>query len=187
MSRRVGPPRKAATSDVAVEAGSFPQEGHGADQLLSVLDSGAAKDTYDLLRSAIQKLMRAAGEECLPRDLRTSLGRYVKDAKPDIDWDDAEARQAELRRVVIAAGKLLDEVYDDELKEAAELLAAIVLQDVEIDRTGVPRIRDGTEKDRIVSTSAPDMRHGPQVEVRHRSRVFHSLRKDVLPKGASHL
>lgn len=146
----------------AVDRGLFPKKVLALIDSSPVLGAGAVKDTYELLRSAIQKVVRAAGEDSLPKGLAKSLRRYLKDTKPPIDWDDPEQRRHELHRMVTAAGKLLDEVCErNEVKEQAELLAAIVLQDVEIDPDdGRPRIRQGTEKDRIVSTSDPEMRHG---------------------------
>lgn len=64
--------------------------------------------------------------------------------------------------MVKTANRLLAEVAGrDEAREAAALLDAIVAQDVEIDDdTGEPRIRRGVAKDRIVSASDPEMRHG---------------------------
>lgn len=64
--------------------------------------------------------------------------------------------------MVTAATKLLAAVAErDEAREAAALLAAIVAQGVEIDEdSGEPRIRTGVAKDRIVSASDPEMRHG---------------------------
>lgn len=146
----------------AVDKGLFPKKVLALIDSSPVLGAGAVQDTYELLRGAIQKVVRAAGEDTLTKALRRSLRRYLKDIKPPIDWDDKAQRQQELHRMVIAAGGLLDEIASrDDAKEAAELLAAIVLQDVEVDSdTGEPRIRQGTAKDRIVSTTDPEMRHG---------------------------
>lgn len=146
----------------AVDQGLFPKKVLALIDSSPVLGAGAVQDTYGLLRGAIQKVVRAAGEDTLTKGLRKSLRRYLKDTKPAIDWDDKDQRQLELARMVIASGKLLDEVCErDDVKDAAELLAAIVVQDVEIDPdTGRPRIRQGTAKDRIVSSTDPEMRHG---------------------------
>lgn len=169
----------------AVEKGLFPRKVLALIDSSPVLGAGAVQDTYELVRSAIGKVVRAAGEDNLPKGLRKSLRRYLKDAKPDIDWNDADQRRAELSRMVVAAGKLLDEVYDrDEVKEAAELLATIVVQDVEIDPdNGTPRIRQGTEKDRIVSTSDPEMRHGRK----SKSRRFDGHKLHVVEDEATEI
>lgn len=146
----------------AVEAGLFAKKVLALIDSSPVLGAGAVQDTYELLRSAIQKVVRAAGGDSLTKGLRKSLARYLKDAKPPIDWDNKAQRQQELARMVSAAGRLLDEVAErNDVTEAVELLAAIVRQDIEIDsETGEPRIRQGTAKDRILSTTDPEMRHG---------------------------
>ncbi|GAC1361429.1 MAG: hypothetical protein NVSMB32_00360 [Actinomycetota bacterium] len=127
-----------------------------------VLGAGAVQDTYELVRSGIRKVVEAAGEISLSRKLMRQLRRYLSDFKPKIDWNNPGARQAELARMVSAANNLLDAVKDrEDPKEAAALLAALVAQDVEIDpETGQPRIRKGVAKDRIVSTTDTEMRHG---------------------------
>ena len=144
----------------AVDKGLFP------DKVLAIIDSspvlgaGAVQDTYELVRSAMRKVVAAADQESFTKSLMRSLRRY--EAKPAIDWDDPEARREELARMVQDANRLLAAVADqDRAQQAAALLAAIVAQDVEIDEdTGEPRIRKGVAKDRIVSTSDPEMRHG---------------------------
>src|SRR6266566_4696334 len=127
-----------------------------------VLGAGAVADTYELVRSGIKKVVEAAGEASLSKKLLRSLRRYLSGAKPRIDWGNPGARSLELARMVAAANKLLEAVKDrEDPKEAAQLLAALVAQDVEIDPdTGQPRIRQGVAKDRIVSTTDPEMRHG---------------------------
>ena len=151
----------------AVEVGLFPSKVLALIDSSPVLGAGAVQDTYELVRSAIRKVVRAAGEESLPKGLRKSLRRYLKDTKPDIDWADAEQRKEELARMVTAANRLLGEVADrGEVHDAADLLAAIVAQDVEDDDDGEPRLRRGIAKDRIVSTSDPEMRHGRKSQSR---------------------
>lgn len=155
------------TVEKAVEVGLFPSKVLALIDSSPVLGAGAVQDTYELVRSAIRKVVRAAGEESLPKGLRKSLRRYLKDTKPDIDWADAEQRKEELARMVTAANRLLGEVADrGEVHDAADLLAAIVAQDVEDDDDGEPRLRQGIAKDRIVSTSDPEMRHGRKSQSR---------------------
>jgi transposase len=146
----------------AVEAGLFPRKILALIDSSPVLGAGAVQDTYELVRSAICKVVDAAGEAALSKKLLRSLRRYLSGAKPKIDWQNPGARQLELARMVAAANKLLEAVKDrEDPREAAQLLAALVAQDVEIDPdTGQPRIRQGVAKDRIVSTSDPEMRHG---------------------------
>lgn len=146
----------------AVDAGLFPRKVLALIDSSPVLGAGAVLDTYALIRSAINKVVEAAGEQALSKKLSKKLARYLKEEKPRIDWDSPQARKAELARMVAVATKLLAAVADRaDVAEAAKLLGAIVAQDVEIDpTTGEPRIRQGVAKDRIVSTSDPEMRHG---------------------------
>lgn len=152
----------AKTVEKAVERGLFPRQVLALVDSSPVLGAGAVQDTYDLLRGAIKKVVQAAREDNLSNKLLRKLGRYTKDTKPQIDWADPEARRKELARMVEAARLLLDAVEGRSVaQESAELLGAIVAQDVEIDPdTGEPRIKEGTAKDRIVSSTDPEMRHG---------------------------
>ncbi len=155
------------TVEKAVAVGLFSSKVLALIDSSPVLGAGAVQDTYELVTSAIRKVVRVAGEDSLPKGLRRSLRRYLKDTKPDIDWSDAEQRKEELARMVTAANRLLGEVADrDEVHEAAALLAAIVAQDVEDGDDGEPRLRRGIAKDRIVSTSDPEMRHGRKSQSR---------------------
>jgi hypothetical protein len=146
----------------AVEKGLFPRKVLALIDSSPVLGAGAVQDTYELVRSAICKVVDAAGEASLSKKLLRSLRRYLSGYKPKIDWQNPGARQLELARMVRAANSLLEAVEGRrDPKKAAELLAALVAQDIETDPdTGQPRIRQGVAKDRIVSTTDPEMRHG---------------------------
>jgi len=146
----------------AASIGLFPEKVMAIIDSSPVLGAGAVKDTYELVRSAICKVVEAAGEESLSKRVRRSVRRYLSGYKPRIDWANRNERQKELVRMVTAANGLLKAVEDRAgVAEAARLLAAIVAQDVEIDeQTGEPGIRQAVAKDRIVSTSDPEMRHG---------------------------
>ena len=52
------------------------------------------------------------------------------------------------------------EDIDNKLKDAANLLAKIVSQDIEKDKENKPKIKKGVAKDRIISATDPEMRHG---------------------------
>lgn len=146
----------------AVKAGLFPKKVLALIDSSPVLGAGAVVDTYELVRRAIQQVVRSVGEEHLSKALRRSLKRYLRDTKPDIDWGNPGSRRAELHRMVQASRRLLAAVKArPEAAQAAALLGAIVDQDVEIDTdTGEPRLRQGVAPDRIVSVSDPEMRHG---------------------------
>src|SRR6266508_790491 len=126
-----------------------------------VAGAGAVADTYELVRGFIDKTARAAGG--LPPDLARRV-EPLCGAKPDIDWDDPQARRDHLAELVAVGQALLAQVEGSEdpaVTEPAALLAAVVAQDVEEDPDDPrPRIRRGVAPDRIVSHSDPEMRHG---------------------------
>lgn len=169
----------------AVEKGLFPRKIMALIDSSPVLGAGAVQDTYELVRSAIRKVVEAAGEASLSKKLSRQLRRYLSEAKPKIDWSNPGARQLELARMVAAANKLLAAVEGrQDPKEAAALLAALVAQDVEIDpETGQPRIRQGVAKDRIVSSSDPEMRHGRKSA----SRRFNGYKAHVVEEESTEM
>jgi hypothetical protein len=122
-------------------------------------------DTYGLVRKMIGRLARAMGER-LDRDLSAECTELVATkTKPDIDWQDPTVRQGHLRDLVdlaaemVATAAMSEGVADSEVAEAARLLAEVVIQDVT--DTGIEaEIADGVARDRIVSHSDPEMRHG---------------------------
>lgn len=135
-------------------------------------DAVATMDTITLIRSAIRSLLRVADEE-LGAELRSVLGSgddYASAAKPQIDWDDAEAR-AELidsraRDAFACLAVLEGRQLGAELAEAAELLATVVGQDLEETDDGTFRIARRVAKDRVISTVDPEARHGHKTAAR---------------------
>lgn len=94
-------------------------------------------DTITLIRSAIRGLLRVA-DDVLEAELRAVLGSgddYASSAKPQIDWDDSEARDALIDSrakdafacLAVLDGRELDAV----VTQAGELLATVVGQDLE--------------------------------------------------------
>jgi len=143
-------------------------------QLDQVIDStpmlgrGAVKDTYELIRDGIKKVVAHLDRKART-GMKLSLSAYgTKSAKPKIDWDDTEQRQELLSSLVADARQVLscvtlNESADElspELAQAARLLARILSQDIDEDKEKKPTIRKGVAKDRIISTTDPDMRHG---------------------------
>ncbi len=149
-----------------------------------VAGAGAVADTYELVRGFIDKTARAAGG--LPPDLARRV-EPLCGAKPDIDWDDPQARRDHLAELVAVGQALLAQVEGSEdpaVTEPAALLAAVVAQDVEEDPDDPrPRIRRGVAPDRIVSHSDPEMRHGRKSA----SRRFDGHKLHVLTDEASEL
>ena len=129
-------------------------------------DAVATMDTITLIRSAIRGLLRVADSqlEAGLRAVLTSGDDYASSAKPQIDWDDADARQALIdsrARDAYACLMLLDgRELGVEVAEATELLATVVGQDLEEGDDGVVRIARRVAKDRVISTVDPEARHG---------------------------
>lgn len=132
-----------------------------------VLGAGAVQDTYNLLRSAIRKMLKVARTrpETAQR-LLALLKRndYDEKSKPEIDWDDPEAQQSLLNELVQDARSILKETEPLELdaaeKAARELLAAVAEQDIDEQPDGTVTLKDGVARDRVISTTDPEMRHG---------------------------
>ncbi len=146
-----------------------------------VLGRGAVKDTFNLVSDQIR---RCVEEMCSLKSWdrdelveRHGLGRHVGKSfkgSVELDWSDAEHRRALVGQLVADArvtlqlcrGALRGYAGDSEkaarLREARDLLADLLTQDVEDapDDGGGPGIRSGTARDRIISTTDPEMRHG---------------------------
>lgn len=138
----------------------------------ALYDAVATQDTVTLIRSAIRGLLREADTE-LEAQLRSVLKRdddYRGAGKPACDWDDKAAREQlvdELARDGYAALWTLDErTLVGSLRQAAELLATVLGQDLEQRDDGLFRIARRVAKDRVISTVDPDARHGHKTAAR---------------------
>jgi transposase len=146
-----------------------------------VLGRGAVKDTYNLISDQIRAVVNEAcalkgwepegviSEQGLSRHFSASLKGAV-----ELDWDDPSARRALIGQVVadarvalaLAARALRGFARRAEptrsLRAARELLADLLQQDIDEEPAdgGGPLLRQGTSRDRIVSTTDPEMRHG---------------------------
>jgi hypothetical protein len=151
--------------EVAGEAGLV-----GATRVLDstpLYDAVATMDTITLVRSAMRGLFKAVAGTDLERRLRAALSSgdtYATSAKPQIDWDDADARQElidsrakdAMACLAIVDGAQLDATVAD----AAALVATVVGQDLEVTDDGVFRVARRVAPDRVISTVDPDARHG---------------------------
>jgi hypothetical protein len=152
-----------------------------------IFGRGAVEDTYNLLATGIEKLVRVLAKEAgqLPAEWAGvhGLGRYFGSSikgQAAIDWSDADARRAFLAGIVADCDGLLGiarsvrerleagSAVDEAIRKAAELLVGLLQQDVERQDDG-PALRAGVAKDRIVSVNDPDMRHGHK----SKSNLFH--------------
>src|SRR5215470_2291974 len=135
-------------------------------------DAVATQDTVTLIRSAIRALLRIVDEQ-LGAELRACCKRdddYVAAGKPSCDWDDAQAREAlvdALARDAYAILAALDgRTLEPEIKQAAQLVATVVGQDLEPREDGMFRIARRVAKDRVISTVDPEARHGHKTSAR---------------------
>ena len=173
------------TLQFAREAGLLKEE---VDQVIDstpMLGAAAVKDTYELLRDAIRKILSLADKKTKSK-LKLSLKAYGRgDSKPKINWEEKKERRELLSLLVRDARKVLSQVdarkedLDPKLKEAANLLAKIVSQDIEQDKENKPKIKKEVAKDRIISTTDPEMRHGRKSSAGKFNGYKTHLTKDV--------
>jgi hypothetical protein len=143
-----------------------------------ILGRGAVLDTYNLLCQGILQLLRALAKEqqqtpeawAATHDFSGYLGSSLKGGA-DLDWSDMEARQQFLAEIVTDARRLL-RLAGDALKgegaaavrESAQLLEQLLLQDVVETHAGesgpTATLRQGTAPGRIPSATDPEQRHG---------------------------
>ena len=146
-----------------------------------ILGRGAVRDTYNLVSDGIGQVVDEACRlkgwereeivevEGLSRHFAASFKGSL-----DLDWSDAKERRAVVGQLVADAritlavatralrGYAKDAAPTQALREAQRLLAELLAQDIDEapEDGGGPSIRRGTAKDRIVSTTDPEMRHG---------------------------
>src|SRR5271157_1272086 len=141
-----------------------------------ILGKGAVKDTYNLLGEGIQqlacRLAEGEGESGAGWAERQGLSRYFGSSvkgEAAIDWDDKKQREQLLTAIVQDARRLLGLAAQaqaahaeqaETIAAAAALLQRLLAQDVEEKPEGGCQIKEGTEKDRVVSVEDPEMRHG---------------------------
>ena len=171
------------TLATAVKKGIF------RSRLTAIIDSspvngaGAVADTYELIRGLLVKIGRAGG---LAEKKTAARVAPLAEGKADIDWQDPAARKAHLGELVALARVVLAEAArssEPTVLEQAELLAQIIDADVEEDPDGEPQIRQGVARDRVVSHSDPEMRHGRKSA----SRRFDGHKMDVIADEDSEL
>jgi len=143
-----------------------------------ILGRGAVLDTYNLLGQGIQQLIRALAKQqqqspevwAATHDFSRYFGESLK-GSADLDWSDPAARTqflaeivTDARRLLRLAGEALDGEGDVALREGAQLLEQLLLQDVVETPTGAggtpARLRQGTTPGRTPSATDPEQRHG---------------------------
>lgn len=180
------------TVELAKKDGSF-----GWKHLRVALDSsplhgaGRVEDTWNLIGRAMAKVVHAVGlalnldEEAVIKSAGLSVlsADSIKSAL-DIDWDDDDAQTCALeslldqvdalqRWVAKRAGKSIDA---PPLEAPLAMLRKLVSQDIEPDPTdGGPRIKQEVAKDRIISISDPEMRHGRK----SKTKLFNGYKRHI--------
>jgi Transposase DDE domain/Transposase domain (DUF772) len=143
-----------------------------------ILGRGAVEDTYNLLSTGIQQLVRALaiGSGQAPaawaqaHDLARYFGPSVKGSAA-LDWSQPAARNqflaeivTDARRLLRTAGTVLASGEAPAVQEAAALLSQLLLQDVVERDDGAGGIKAmltvGTAPERRPSASDPEQRHG---------------------------
>lgn len=182
------------TVELARESGQF-----GAKQLRVALDSaplwgaGKVEDTFNLIGHALEVVVACAAEalgvkpDAVRRRAKLSLvGASSLKAALDIDWDDPVAQSEALQRLLEEVrllrawveNSLGDAAGRPPVKEALDLLARVLEQDLEPDPGGGGRMRikRGVAPDRRISVTDADMRHGRK----SKSRVINGYKRHVV-------
>jgi hypothetical protein len=138
--------------------------------------AGRVEDTFNLIGRAAKHVVRTAAEQLgrpfaevareagIPVVAATSIKMGL-----DLDWDDPKAKKLGLEKLLAqirALGDWLQKQLSEQLgtpplKEQWELIEKLIAQDTEPDPNGGgSRITRGVAKDRRISISDADMRHG---------------------------
>lgn len=141
-----------------------------------ILGKGAVKDTYNLLADGIEKLMRTlaevSGQDIEGWGKQHDFSRYLESSikgQADIDWNDKRQKNELLRQIVCDGKRLLSLAAEsvnnrpeqaDRIATDSVLLQRLIQQDVEEVAEGGCKIKEGTEKDRVISVNDQEMRHG---------------------------
>ncbi len=138
-------------------------------------DAVATQDTVTQLIGAIRRVRREVPGATEVIATRCTAHDYDDPGKPQIVWNDAQAREALVDALVGDAHRLLGYLPEAELgpkaADAVALLALIAGQDVEpvegSDGTdGRWRIACNVAPDRVISTADPDARHAHKTVAR---------------------
>jgi len=168
--------------DVCREAGLLKRTKlRAAIDTTPILGRGAVKDTFNLVSDQIRRCVEGAcalkGWSQASVVEEHGLGRHFASSfkgSVELDWSDGDEKRALVGQLVGDAkvtlalcrealrGHGLDAERTQPLRAAQALLGDLLAQDIdESDGDGGgPKISEGTAKDRIISTTDPEMRHG---------------------------
>jgi hypothetical protein len=138
----------------------------------ALYDAVATQDTVTMIRSAIRALLSVA-DKALAAELRAVLKRddtYEAPGKPTCDWDDKPAREVLIDALAWDAFAVLFALDGREVsvpvRQAAELVATVVGQDLEARDDGIIVIARRVAPDRVISVVDPEARHGHKTAAR---------------------
>ena len=103
----------------------------------------------------------------LPKPLNLD---YQGKNKPKINWEDPAERNKLLNELCQDALQIVEIIEKLKLtkqeQELRDILAMVAVQDIEQQKDGIVKIKQGVAKDRIISTDDPEMRHGRKSSAR---------------------
>ncbi len=164
-----------AIAEVVAETGVLKGKRRRAVDSTVLDDAVARQDTITQLIAAVRRFGRdvPAGQDLVRTHARGY--DYTRTGKPDIAWDDQDAKDGLISALVTDALALLAAVDPDDLEgkaaDAYALLALVAGQDVEPaeDSDGTDgrwRIARKVAPDRLISTVDPDTRHAHKTQSR---------------------
>jgi IS5 family transposase len=150
-----------AVREVVAETGVLAGKTRRALDSTLLDDAVATQDTVTQLCSMIRRVRKAIGAAAAAE---LEGDDYDSGAKPACAWDDPDARDELVSRLVNDALVVLDAVdgadLDDTQTQLVGLLALVAGQDVEAgEEEGSWRIEQGVAKHRVISTVDPESRH----------------------------
>jgi Transposase DDE domain/Transposase domain (DUF772) len=180
------------TVELAKRTGKF-----GWKQLRVALDSsplhgaGRVEDTWNLIGRAMAKVVHAVSiavdldEETVIKSAGLSvLSADSIKAGLDVDWDDDQAQAVALEKLLSQVDALerwvskraSKQAEVPPLKDSLDMLRRVVGQDIEPDPSGGRgRIKQEVSKERIISLSDPEMRHGRK----SRTKLFNGYKRHI--------
>ncbi len=139
----------------------------------ALYDAVATQDTATMVHDAIRLVLKELSDSS-KHPLEQAFARkgdYKDAGKPACNWDDKEARAKIIDDLANDGNKVLNALENKEmskpLRQAVELLATVIGQDLQAGADGKFTIIRGVAADRVISTVDPETRHGHKTESRH--------------------
>jgi IS5 family transposase len=164
-----------AIAEVVAETGILKGKRRRAVDSTVLDDAVARQDTITQLIAGIRRFARDAPDGQKLLSTRATGYDYTRTGKPDIAWDDQDAKDGLVSALITDALALLaaidPETLDGKAADAYALLALVAGQDVEPaeDSDGTDgrwRIARKVAPDRLISTVDPDTRHAHKTQSR---------------------